>query len=66
MSKDTKPSKALVKTAVIVRLSTFQKAEAASKWSKERSEGNRDVDRECYYDFLMGMEEAERLLLNAL
>ena len=43
-------------------LTTSEKAKAASKWATERSDGNRDVDRQCYYDYLMGMEEAERIL----
>ena len=43
-------------------LTTFEKAKAASKWADERSEGNREVDRQCYYDYLMGMEQAEIML----
>jgi len=52
----------LVLFNVRVRLTTSEKAKAASKWADERSEGDRDVDRQCYYDYLMGMEEAERML----
>jgi hypothetical protein len=54
--------KTLLLHDVRVRLTASEKAKAASKWATERSEGDRDVDRQCYYDYLMGMEEAERML----
>ena len=34
----------------------------ANEWSNSRSIGNRYQDRECYYDYLMGIEAAIRLL----
>jgi len=40
------------------------KARMASEWSKSRSIGNRDQDRDCYYDYLMGIEAAVRLMSN--
>jgi len=52
----------LVLFDVRVRLTTREKAKAASKWATERSEGDIDVDMQCYYDYLMGMVEAERML----
>ena len=43
-------------------MTKFNKSKLAHKWANERSEGDREVDRQCYYDYLMGLEEAERQL----
>ncbi|MFY0654997.1 MAG: hypothetical protein JXQ96_23400 [Cyclobacteriaceae bacterium] len=43
-------------------ISEHDKIKMAGEWSRERSEGNRDVDRQCYYDYYMGIEAAERKL----
>lgn len=52
----------IYKTSSISKLTTYEKAKLAMKWSNSRSEGDKEVDRQCYYDYLMGMEEAERML----
>lgn len=41
-----------------------EKAKMASEWSRSRSVGNRDQDRDCYYDYLMGIEAAVRKIQN--
>ncbi len=62
IDEETAKQELCILLGVRVRLTTSEKAKAASKWANERSEGDRDVDRQCYYDYLMGMEEAERML----
>ena len=49
-------------TLLTAVFSESTKANMASEWSKDRSIGNRDQDRDSYYDYLMGIEAAVRLL----
>ena len=36
---------------------------ASSNWSKERSDGDSEIDDNCSYDFSQGMHKAKRLIL---
>ena len=48
----------------MTKLTQEQKNNAALKWAKERSNGNKEQDDDCFFDFLKGMESAERMIWN--
>jgi len=43
-------------------ISEHDKMTMAGEWSRSRSEGDREQDRQCNYDFVMGMEAAIKKL----
>jgi len=48
----------------VCSITSTEKRLASAEWSRGRSEGDRQQDRDSYYDFYCGMEKAQELIEN--
>jgi hypothetical protein len=46
----------------VCSLSSTEKRLASAEWSRERSAGDRQQDRDSYYDYYCGMEKAVKII----